>query len=107
MISLKSTVTVFLTTNHLKPYQYGALVERSISDYVPCDEALQLHSFAFTLHDRNGLVAVRNSEFFDVQMLSIDPSKRYEARFCFEVPMLAGGEYSFSLGCSSGDDGKV
>ena len=42
-------------------------------------EALQLHSFAFTLHDRNGLVAHLNSEFFDVQMLSIDPSKRYEA----------------------------
>lgn len=84
----------------------GQTIEFQIAFCV--SESLQLHSFAFTLHDRNGLIAVHlNSEFFDVQLHAVEPGKRYEARFCFDVPMLAGGDYSISFGCSLGSEGVL
>ena len=71
-------------------------------------ESVLLHSFAFTLHDRNGMIAVHlNSSFFSPQALDAISGKRYCARFRFDAPMLADGDYSISLGCSEGDDGVL
>jgi ABC-type polysaccharide/polyol phosphate transport system ATPase subunit len=68
------------------------------------DTAIQ--SFGFTLHDRNGLIAVHlNSEFFGGSAIAGRVGQTITARFLFDVPPLADGDYSISLGCSeaSGD----
>jgi hypothetical protein len=67
-----------------------------------------LHSFAFTLHDRSGLIAVHlNSMFFGAGNAERHPGEELTARFRFDVPMLASGDYSLSLGCSEGVDGTL
>ncbi|WP_160326691.1 ABC transporter ATP-binding protein [Burkholderia sp. lig30] len=71
-------------------------------------EPCVLHSFAFTLHDRNGMIALHlNSEFFGVGAFEPEPSGAYEAAFRFDAPQLAGGEYSISFGCSEGREGVL
>jgi len=70
----------------------------------PC----KLHSFGFTLHDRNGMIALHlNSEFFGARMFSPEPKSEYTALFRFDAPALAGGEYSISFGCSEGTEGTL
>lgn len=95
-----------MTREVLERWSPGQSIEFQIA--FCASEVLQMHSFGFTLHDRNGLIAVHlNSEFFDVQLHAIEPGKHYEARFCFDVPMLTGGDYSISFGCSSGSEGVL
>jgi ABC-type Na+ transport system ATPase subunit NatA len=67
--------------------------------------ACQLHSFGFTLHDRNGTIALHlNSEFFNTEQFDTAADVSYLASFRFDVPLLANGEYSISYGCSEGKD---
>lgn len=70
--------------------------------------ACTIHSFAFTLHDRNGMIAVHlNSEFFGTGPFAAEPGRVARASFRFDAPMLANGDYSISFGCSEGDDGVL
>ncbi|MEA3393335.1 MAG: ABC transporter ATP-binding protein [Pseudomonadota bacterium] len=67
-----------------------------------------LHSFAFTLHDRNGMIALHlNSEFLGVGAFEPGPGTAYQAAFRFDAPNLAAGEYSISFGCSEGQEGVL
>jgi hypothetical protein len=71
-------------------------------------QACQLHSFAFTLHDRNGMIALHlNSEFFGAKQFEPVLGETWQASFRFDVPMLADGDYSISFGCSEGDEGVL
>lgn len=68
----------------------------------------ELHSFAFTLHDRQGMISVHlNSEFFGGGRLQLHHGESWLACFCFDVPMLADGDYSLSFGCSEGGEGVL
>lgn len=67
-----------------------------------------LHSFGFTLHDRNGLIALHlNSEFFGAKKFEPAVGILYQASFRFDAPNLAGGDYSISYSCSEGESGIV
>lgn len=67
-----------------------------------------LHSFAFTLHDRNGLIALHlNSEFFGTNLFEPNVGTLYQASFRFDVPLLQAGDYSISFGCSEGQEGVI
>jgi ABC-type polysaccharide/polyol phosphate transport system ATPase subunit len=71
-------------------------------------QELNIHSFGFTLHDRNGMIALHlNSEFFGVTLFSAEAGRVLTTRFAFDAPTLADGEYSVSLACSEGSDGVV
>jgi ABC-type polysaccharide/polyol phosphate transport system ATPase subunit len=71
---------------------------------LPC----QLHSFAFTLHNASGLIALHlNSVFFGAGMFQPTVDTLYSATFRFDTPMLAAGEYSISIGCSEGEAGVL
>ncbi|WP_283809967.1 ABC transporter ATP-binding protein [Bradyrhizobium vignae] len=64
-------------------------------------EPVEIGSFAFTLHDRSGNIAVHlNSEFFDGKPVAGSGGQTMTARFVFDVPPLADGDYSISFGCS-------
>lgn len=68
----------------------------------------QIHSFAFTLHDRNGMIALHlNSEFFGGVQFEPVVGETWQASFRFDVPMLANGDYSISFGCSEGNEGVL
>lgn len=96
----------FQTRESLVSWRPGQTVELEIL-FLALQPVL-LHSFAFTLHDRNGMIAVHlNSGFFTPQPLKAKPGQRYCARFRFDAPMLADGDYSISLGCSEGDEGVL
>ena len=70
--------------------------------------AMLLHSFAFVLHDRRGMVALHlNSEFFGMGTYEVGAGEVQLARFQFRVPPLAAGPYSVSLGCSEGEEGRL
>jgi ABC-type polysaccharide/polyol phosphate transport system ATPase subunit len=70
----------------------------------PCE----LHSFAFTLHNRDGLIVLHlNSEFFGTRIFVPALDTVYSATFRFDAPMLSGGEYSISFGCSEGEAGVL
>ena len=61
----------------------------------------EIYSFGVTLHDRNGLIALHlNSEFFGGKPVSGSAGQTMTAQFLFDVPSLANGDYSVSLGCS-------
>lgn len=67
-----------------------------------------LHSFAFTLHDRHGMISVHlNSEFFGASRFEPSMDEPWLACFRFDVPMLANGDYSISFGCSEGRAGML
>lgn len=84
----------------------GATVEFQIQ-FVVC-QPCQLHSFGFTLHDRNGMIAVHlNSIFFGTQAFEPPVGQTWQASFRFDVPMLADGDYSISFGCSEGIDDEM
>jgi ABC-type polysaccharide/polyol phosphate transport system ATPase subunit len=71
-------------------------------------QACALHSFAFTLHDKNGMIALHlNSEFFGGRLREVASGERLCASFRFDIPMLADGEYAISLGCSEGEQGVL
>ena len=71
-------------------------------------QTCELHSFGFTLHDRNGMIALHlNSEFFGGLIFEPVIEQTHLATFEFDAPMLADGEYSISLGCSEGCDGVM
>lgn len=71
-------------------------------------QACEVHSFAFTLHDRNGMIALHlNSRFFGGGMLSAQAGSRHVASFRFDVPLLASGDYSIAYGCSEGEQGVL
>jgi ABC-type polysaccharide/polyol phosphate transport system ATPase subunit len=64
-------------------------------------EAGEIGSFGVTLHDRSGNIAVHlNSEFFGGQTIAGSAGQVLTVRFLFDVPPLANGDYSISLGCS-------
>ena len=64
-------------------------------------DASEISSFGFTLHDRSGLIAIHlNSTFFGGGAIAGSTGQTMTARFLFDVPPLADGEYSISLGCS-------
>jgi len=64
-------------------------------------EPAEIGSFGVTLHDRSGNIAVHlNSDFFGGQAIEGLPGQVMTVRFLFEVPPLANGDYSISLGCS-------
>jgi ABC-type polysaccharide/polyol phosphate transport system ATPase subunit len=66
-------------------------------------ENAEIHSFGVTLHDRSGLIAVHlNSEFFGGEIFVGSAGAVMTASFLFDVPPLANGDYSISLGCSEG-----
>jgi len=68
-------------------------------------EPIALHSFGFTLHDRHGMIAVHlNSGFFGQTATDAPAGREGVARFQFDVPMLASGDYSISFGCSVGNE---
>jgi ABC-type polysaccharide/polyol phosphate transport system ATPase subunit len=63
-------------------------------------EATEIKSFGFTIHDRNGLIALHlNSEFFGGDAVDGSPGQVMRARFLFDVPPLLDGDYSISFGC--------
>jgi ABC-type polysaccharide/polyol phosphate transport system ATPase subunit len=63
-------------------------------------EAAEVQSFGFTIHDKNGLIALHlNSGFFRSQVMDGCAGQVMTARFLFDVPPLADGEYSISIGC--------
>ena len=69
-------------------------------------EQCLLHSFGFTLHHQNGLIALHlNSEFFGGKPFETKEGLSYEAIFSFDAPHLASGDYSISYGCSEGQKG--
>lgn len=96
----------YQTREILTTWQPGGALEYQI--LFQALQLCQLHSFAFTLHDRNGMIALHlNSEFFGVRMFSPEPKTAYTASFRFDAPALAGGEYSISFGCSEGTEGVL
>lgn len=96
----------FQTRGVLTAWRPGSTVEFQVlfRAMQPC----QLHSFAFTLHDRSGMIALHlNSEFFGAGRFTPEPFTTYLADFRFDAPALAEGEYSISLGCSEGEEGVL
>lgn len=66
-----------------------------------CRDDTEIHSFGVTLHDRNGLIALHlNSEFFGGEPVNGSAGQEMTAQFLFDVPPLANGDYSVSLGYS-------
>ncbi|WGD55356.1 ABC transporter ATP-binding protein [Bradyrhizobium sp. CB1650] len=64
-------------------------------------DATEIASFGVTLHDRSGNIAVHlNSEFFGGHSIAGAAGRAMRAKFLFDVPPLANGDYSISLGCS-------
>lgn len=94
-------------TNHsLQELTSGETVALEIVFRV--ERPIDLHSFAFTIHDRHGMIALHlNSSFFGQGMFSAIPGIEYKCAFKFDAPMLASGDYSISLGCSEGVDGTL
>lgn len=85
-----------LSITTLQPQQSVALQMN-----LRCLEDTEIHSFGVTLHDRNGLIALHlNSEFFGGEPVSGSAGQTMTAQFLFDVPPLANGDYSVSLGCS-------
>jgi len=71
-------------------------------------ESTSIHSFGFTLNDRHGMIAVHlNSEFGPAGLFSGTKGQIMTARFRFDVPMLARGDYTVSIGCAEGDEGVM
>jgi len=65
-------------------------------------EGAEIGSFGFTWHDRSGNIAVHlNSEFFGGEAVCGTAGQVMTARFLFDVPPLADGDYSISFGCST------
>src|ERR1700730_18578115 len=65
-------------------------------------ESAEICSFGVTLHDRSGNIAVHlNSEFFGGKAIAGLAGQAMTVRFLFDVPPLANGDYSISLGCSN------
>lgn len=94
------------TREVLTMWKPGSTIEFQVlfSARQPCS----LHSFAFTLHDRNGMIAVHlNSEFFKGERIETEVGTPWLASFRFDVPMLADGDYSISFGCSEGAEGTL
>ena len=84
----------------------GELIKLEIGFHV--ERAIDIHSFGFTIHDKHGMIAMHlNSEFFGQGEYRAEPGVSYVATFRFDVPMLAAGDYSISLGCSEGVDGVL
>jgi ABC-type polysaccharide/polyol phosphate transport system ATPase subunit len=64
-------------------------------------EATEIKAFGLTIHDRNGLIALHlNSGFFGGGPVDGIAGQVMNARFLFDVPPLANGDYSFSFSCS-------
>lgn len=94
------------TREVLSSWRPGSALEFQIQFVArkPCE----LHSFAFTLHDRQGTIALHlNSEFFLASPFEPPIGEPWLASFRFDVPMLADGDYSISFGCSEGADGVL
>ncbi len=65
-------------------------------------EGAEIGSFGFTWHDRSGNIAVHlNSEFVGGEAVCGTAGQVMTARFLFDVPPLADGDYSISFGCST------
>lgn len=90
----------------LTELETGVLIGLEIVFHVK--RPIDIHSHAFTIHDRNGMIALHlNSEFFGESPFAAEPNVSYTATFRFDVPMLAAGDYSISLGCSEGQEGVL
>ena len=64
-------------------------------------EACEISSFGFTWNDRNGMIAVHlNSNFFGGEAFAGSVGDKMTARMTFDVPFLASGDYSLSMGLS-------
>lgn len=103
---LKYRFLDFETREPLTTWRPGRMVEFQI--LFRAQQPCELHSFAFTLHDRNGTIALHlNSEFFGATLFAPKVGTTYMATFRFDVPTLASAEYSVSYGCSEGVEGVL
>lgn len=96
----------FLSGEQITVWKPGTTVEMQFK-FRPVTACI-IHSFAFTLHDRNGMIALHlNSEFFGATTLDASDDETQVATFRFDVPPLGAGDYSISYGCSEGEEGTL